>query len=519
MRGEPTDLFVLVKSLSRSEWSVIHRSVGKATVHMTKEDGETRVFELLLYLNEQQDYTEIETRKALGYGDSRKDKIAFSAVKTRALNLVFEAIELAKANQTPVAIAHRVPILITQLINRGVFQRANFYIEKYLEVAENNELFSLAKKFLSLKRSILSLLVPPSELEKSLEELLIKRQKYTSLEEELEAILSFNERLKGLKKMSSVDRRSFAKTSWETLTLKKELEDYATIKFQYLLAFRRLAFQVRNLEGWLESIEKIKVVVGLAPFLIDDFENLQQYVDSVFAQVRYAASRHEFIESQNGLKELKPLIKSLPEGKRKVVEEKFFLSQLYLHKKKLDKNAIAQSCKEFASWYKVNREMKERFGYLILARLAVSTLFIIGETEKAGKWLASLRQDSPSVHSPKITSFAWVITLILRIETKDKQGLSYAMKGAKKYFSKYAQENRVGTFILTFAKSYLKKIEKEGTSIWEDLNEHLVLFQNDEQFIEFKYLFPLDLWAKSKIQKPSLFELVRRESPPLDYFQ
>lgn len=517
MTGKVTDLFYLVKSLSRSEWSVIHQSIGKKSIHGDKAEDEMQVFKLLKHLKAALTYEEDNVREKLGYKTDRKSKKAFSRIKNIALDIVFSAIEQSKENQNPKTLAQKAPTLISQMINRGLFFKASFFIEKYLGICDGYELFNLKEQLLSLKRHTL-LLLPPPEVDKSLDAICEQEKIARNCQAEIVSFLNIKEKIRSIRKQSMINRKELINNLASSVELQQTHFGSKRAELHFLHTLRQIRLLQRDTSGWVAAVNGIISIVEDNKYLYEEDAIFRVYVETLFGKIRYTSMGHDFENSLSQLAKAKEAFESLPLGKSNWVKEKQILSEIHLYRLKLDAPPCVEAIRKGVTWYKENPGFLESGGFQVFARLSFESLFIFSQFEDCGRLLVLVRQPKPSLFHPIITCVSWMVTLLLRIEQKDWELLEYDCRAAERYFKKYCSDLGTPFILVNLVKKFLRQIHGETSMLWKEAEESLsgYLELNGGQKIE--DYFPFSVWAKSKNSRKTFLSLLTLSNKPIKSF-
>jgi hypothetical protein len=144
----------------------------------------------------------------------------------------------------------------------------------------------------------------------------------------------------------------------------------------------------------------------------------------------------------------------------------------------------------------------------------IAEMFIgVEDYSKAQRWLNKLLNDINISEKEDIYCFAKLLSLIVHIELDNERIIPYALKSAYRYLKSRNRVYKFETVVFKFISKILRaKDSKDIDEANQFLDKELTLLTDDNfEKSAFEY-FDFQSWAKSKVNKCSFKELVKKKS-------
>lgn len=513
MPGRPEDyLFFLVKSLSNSEWSTLHRFRDADLFRNDKKNkGPDKITEMIQAIAKLPAWDNAVLREQLGFTDSERDNQYFRKIKQRAEVKVLEAIEYAPANQTELVRMEKLAALLRTLEERGIYRRLDRLVKKYKRIAHDYEYFQTEKELLTFELR---------GLDRNYEGEARKIQlgaAYKRLELIYRAITEQDQLMlarEGLKATGEVNfealrvQKSSWKDSWEQV-----YAQWSSARAQFLFAeiIANLFKRDRQLELAISPLEiavklyKSNQHWGSEPYFTDIYLLARTSLISILS---YAGQKRKALK---GMDQLESELESLSFHAQLTYQPRIWIARLYhLISQGEIANAV-QIVEKAQSLFETYPTTKDRGSYLTYSYLAGFVHFLHGDLSNAVRWHYPLNTPRPLPSRPLLSDVVHIAMLVFRYEQTEFEALNRELKDARKYFKRRPQLTEAVAPILDFFKRAMSRQtfpKDHGKALIEYLASSKVLSAHLDYF-------PLREWLTEKIYATPMVKQIVQQSDHL----
>lgn len=507
MPASPSDhLFHLVKSLSRSEWSTLWR-FKEADAFNPRKQSISKVFELINLLAEMEAYNDGKLKEGLGENGQSLSVQQFKDLKRYAEDKVIEAIEYAPENQSLGYTLDRLPNLLDHLLERGILFRVRQLLKKYLPKAKAIEAFGALERLVEYQEELIKREVYGEKRKQDLERIQEQREEAQNAQKQLFILNDLRENLRNL----VTEKSPHFEAHLEEINdhWKQQSTNLLSQKAEILAGDIRIhiALHRRDWTAYEEGLRNLQAFSQSNALFHFPNRFFRILISAQFNLLNLSISNSNFTQVAQLVQRATEQAQQLSNYRQQFVECQLILSKVLWFRKAGMEQELSAVLRKGQQWYQAHPFAKEWIQFKLFTFFAFKTAFERDEFDKAAKALLPLKTEQPLAQKPLLSHLTHLLFLIIRIEQNDFDGLEYEIKLAKRYLRKHWVDNPLGQIVLDFAKLCLRKGRLEQPKMTLDKLESLAESHSLEAYENY---FEFRLWLRSKVEKRSFAELLRR---------
>lgn len=513
-RASSPDLFLLVNSLSLSEWKTL-RILFKQNPHnpnskKKKTQDTERFAEVLRSATE---YDKFAIMDRLGIPNSTKGNQTYRDLKRQCEKMVFKAIEYSPENQSPIVELRRFQILLPHLIERGYFEKAGKLIRNFIEVARSHEYFEEEKWLLDSLSLVLSKSKQTVEGERIIKNSIRRRKVLNAIIEECETVIDIRNQLQialGEAPERRVERiRKLAKT----VSLYDGNLHSTKARVIQAEVFRQIAVYLGKWENFLLAQKEILSLYKNHPNHFIDNGLKTAFLNSIFAKAEYFSMIGKFHEAKGAISELLRIQKTLVAENYTTAQELHLLATMTLKRMSLEEGGLIESVKLGNEWIAQKPSVIGRSKFPIVLYRAAEASFFLGRFSESAKLFSRINHGIGFKTRKDLLFVSLLILPIIRIEQNDTEGLDYATRQSAGYLKKVELENSFSEIMITFFKSWAKQGGLSKTKeCFLGLRKQLNDMPKSSSMRRYLDYFDFYAWTQAHLESKTMLDVLRASS-------
>ncbi|MDI9309272.1 MAG: hypothetical protein QM535_03560 [Limnohabitans sp.] len=500
------DLFVLIKSLSKSEKRYFRLSILKKSNEQDHQNY-LKLFDTIerqSYYDEAEIISKFENQKFIKHISSEKNYLYQYILKTLHRYHSKSNNEVIMNNSL-----HYAEILF----QKGLFDQSKKIIRKSKKIALENDLI------------LQSVNISKFNISFSLQ----NEKKAKALERELsEAISNFKLALEKLQNQFEyyelyVDFLTLIRTEGEIFRTKRDLKKFKRIMNNQLIIdetraisqeAKKIFFFINQTYSFLKG-DFDTAYLHYKKFLEDDYIDRAGRIEDI-EKVRLLSNFCEICIRLNKTNEALSILEDIQKFSLKSVLNKgkqfyrYYDNLFVIYNKQAQFEKVIKLTKEIDSGIELYKDTIHKSKLISIYYQIAYSYFGIGDYKQSIKWLNLILNDSSSNLRKDIICFSRILFLIVNYENNNLLFIEYLIKSNEYYFSSrnklYDFEKKIFTF---FKKITTVSDEKKIILLFTELLN--ILQKKSRQSIEINIYAYLDIesWIESKIQKKQFIEVVK----------
>lgn len=513
-RKPSNELFLLIKSLSKSEWSVIWRSYWETQYNEHKNSKrEKRAFKLIELMNSMEIYDEDLLRNQLGVADkSSSGRKYFWALKTEAEGYVFDAIRRAPENQTPPILVQSISVLIDHLLARGAWEKAAFLLKKYILVARKFECFESEMRMLGQIEFIHGLQMDSSVAD-ALKEVSQRRLELIEALMEYYSTRNLREKIRSaIKSVSSQSKEVLIRFLQKSEDRNPDWKSKKSRIF-HLDSLRMVYVWQREWDKIPKVLHAIRDIWNSDDHLFENAENFTVGLNARLLEINLNVLSHRYDKAANLLTELRGLSIGISGFQKGLIQEAIIIQDIHMARVRLDLRMMKIGIEAALKWYSENQHFQKKAKFTSSAYFIAESCFVLGEYRRSVAVIMKIRDPHPSPFRPDLTAMSHLLALVIKAEQNDMLGLKFELKTSKKFFIKNFPEHNLFSSLIGFFEGMIST--KTDENLRKYMAQHidsLSALLGRRDFKKYADYFDFVLWMRSKIQNTSFKELVIAQS-------
>lgn len=488
-------IYKLARSLTHSEYQTLRDDSAKS-IHSNVPKGEKPLYlQLVDFLRESTSYDDLAAQTRFEV----KNQATWRSLKRDTISRLEQAIDRAKANQTPGVVLAKIPSRVENLIRKGIWQRADETVDKYLMIAVNTEHFEIALRIIKIKGFILSTFYPPEKAKKLLFQL---RDTRCLIREKIENIENLNDLWQELTFMA---REEFSKNSFRIneillaplIVSKSTMSEEAEIVYWKLI--RRSYFLLKDTENYLHTLRN-----GIL-FFRNHRANpakILQLIQWITELARFLAGAHSFEELDELKDRLNFLADEVPEYQDRINCALLRVSQFKARASLSDEN-IRDAIRQFNQLAPIAKQVLDHVEYIKIAFRNSDLLFLIKEYSSSAKWIYSIRAQSKHGGAIRHVTFAWIFYLLVRAEMGDFEILKMEIPATRKFIQKHCPFPSFYYLIIKYIETLVFDTKAEEKA---KIATEIIKVYDENPLPKFALFFPFDTWLIASQNKRDFLE-------------
>lgn len=493
------DLFILIKSLSRSE-----KRYFKLYATRNKGESDNHYVRLFDAIAEQEEYDEAELLRTETYINS------LTQLKGRLYEAILNSLQLFHADRSDTMEVRNMLNQVELLYEKGLQEQALKVLQKAYSLAESNEEFTYQLEISATESKIRGMKVDIGWLKEGIRETVDRE---SALLEKLRNMLMYRQ-LAAAINLWGYSKNQLRKTD--------EIEQVDSLDQFQLLTDESSCLSDRSrmthyhlkaiIHFWKEEHEEsIRYFMKLKDFVNADPVRRKKHSTLYFIAITNIINTGDKVLT---FEEMVDLIESLKaEVKADPSKETDFLTRYYhsILAKSSSYGRFAEGleyAREADSWMVQQGKLHKPYGIGICFHLAY-IYFLNNDLNRSLFWVNRILQE-PEEESLFFYVPVLVFSLIVHYELENIELLEYKVRSVYRYLYKRDKLYKFEATVLAFIRNKLPRVNnnKELVKVFEELRQELALLAEDPYEKKPLFFFDYIAWLDSKISNRPFAEVL-----------
>lgn len=505
------DIFLLARTLTHSEYLTLADEAARSSHSTVSKADKPLYLQLVEYLRGKEAYDDDSAKKALGFGTEPSAR--WRSLKRDTIKMIEYAIDRARSNQSEEVILGQIPARVKNYIRKGLWNRAEFLVDKYLKIAQSREEFEFELILIGLKLLIVQSVYPLGEANKIFSLLNERRKIVRKNLAQVELIQELWARISAIAKANIVaDNRAIAEILVSTYHAIQDCE-IVQARILFFKIKRRLYFLTGNTTSFVKTLKE-------ALFYARQIEHDYQYFDFYLqfkSDLCFFLLRSGDIDA--GLSICADLEQKIQNGDLSEIhiqeaKARLILIKLYASRISLDQEEIASNLKATESWYQTSKGIPNEDLMIRIMWMSGILSFFIGDYSTSAKW--SYRMKHLHVWTVRSNSilFSWLFYLMAKYEQKEWDILRQELKPTEKFIKKHCDSPDLYLEVLSFLKLEIEDSKTISTVKRTANIEKIRELSDSPHFAKLANQFEFTHWLESKNLNQPLLAILQEHHHP-----
>ncbi len=508
----PSDLFQLIKSLSKSEKRYFKIYASRHVIG--EQNNYIKLFDAI---DRQKEYDEDAIRKEFASEVFIKQ---LSVTKNYLYRLILESMRAYHAERTPRAQVRGLLNDADFLIGRRLFEQADKIIDKARKTAQANEEYILLLETMTLERTVMREIRYEDQSQEDIDRFYSSFLDTLSIVDnvarywQLSAVMYLSYVLKGSTRDASDYKQLEELLSHPLLASDDQALTFEARQFYYHIHSTYNFIRGDYKAAHASSMQLITLLESRPQYLLTNTLGYLGIITNFLIDSFYLGYHDEFFEK---IRSLRTLTDVYPELRTEPLEAEIFKNtynlELFAYTDIGDYEKGLQLVGEIESGLERYGEYIDGAAQLTFYYNLATLHFIAEKYGEALKWINVIINETDAEVREDVDCFARIFSLIIHFELGNYDLLEYLLKSTYRYLYKRNRLYQFESVVLRFIRKLTRVHTRDQLlALFAEVREELQPLAEDPlEKKAFEFFHPL-LWLESKIERRKFADLVRKSS-------